>query len=87
MVNPVNWNINKLKTELETRGIKLTAAVSKAALVQLYNQLTKTDNNFINTEVSSGQTSQDQSNSLLELSQGQRTQANQTTSPPSSGAS
>ena len=86
MDNPVNWTINKLKTELETRGIRLTAAVSKAALVQLYNQLTKTDNDFINTEVSSGQTSQDQSNSLIELSQGQRTQANQTISPPATVA-
>ena len=82
MDNPVNWTINKLKTELETKGIKLTAPVSKTALVQLYNQLPKPDNDFINTEVSSGQTSQDQSNSLIELSQGQRTQANQTTSPP-----
>ena len=39
MDNPVNWTINKLKTELETKGIKL-----KAALVQLYNQLPKPDN-------------------------------------------
>ena len=54
MDNPVNWTINKLKTELETKGIKLTAAASKAALVQFY----------INTQVSSEQTSQDQSNSL-----------------------
>ena len=43
MDNPVNWTINKLKTELETKGIKLTAAASKAALVQLYNQLPKPD--------------------------------------------
>ena len=44
MDNPVNWTIDKLKTELETKGIKLTAAASKAALVQLYNQLPKPDN-------------------------------------------
>ena len=43
MDNPVNWTI-KLKTELETKGIKLTAAASKEALVQLYNQLPKPDN-------------------------------------------
>ena len=64
MDNPVHWTINKLKTELETRGIKLAAAVSKAALVQLYNQLPKPDDDFINTEVSSEHISQDQSNSL-----------------------
>ena len=75
MDNPANWTINKLKTELETRGIKLTASVSKAALLQLYNQLSKPDID-IHTEVSSEQTFQDQMNTAREVSQDQLTLTN-----------
>ena len=57
MDNPANWTINKLKTELETQGIILTAAFSKEALLQLYHQLSKPDSD-IHTEVSSEQTFQ-----------------------------
>ena len=42
--NPANWTVNKLKNELEIRGIKLITAVSKSALLQLYQQLCKPTN-------------------------------------------
>ena len=72
MDNPANWTVNKLKTELETRGIKLTASVSKSALLQLSHRLSKPDSD-IHTEVSSEQTFHDQSNTATEVSQDQLT--------------
>ena len=48
MENPANWTVNKLKTELENRGLKLTTTVSKAALLQIYQQVSKTDNDSVN---------------------------------------
>ena len=37
--NPANWTVNKLKLEIEKLGIKITPAISKSALLQIYNQL------------------------------------------------
>ena len=37
--NPANWTVNKLKLEIEKLGIKITSAISKSALLQIYNQL------------------------------------------------
>ena len=37
--NPGNWTVNKLKMEIEKRGMKLTSNVPKSTLLQIYNQL------------------------------------------------
>ena len=42
--DPANWTVNKLKTELEILGIKLTSTLPKSALIQLYQQLCKAKN-------------------------------------------
>lgn len=41
--NPINWTSNKLKIEIEQLGVKLTASVSKSALLQIYRQLSAND--------------------------------------------
>ena len=42
--DPANWTVNKLKTELEVLGIKLTSTMPKSSLIQLYQQLCKAKN-------------------------------------------
>ena len=42
--NPANWTNTKLKQELEGLGIKLTAAISKSALLQVYHQVNRAQN-------------------------------------------
>ena len=37
--NPLNWTVGKLKNEIAKKGMNITSTISKAALLQIYNQL------------------------------------------------